>query len=166
MQKSKFLTEDNFLELVLDSFILNGKVENCFSFSMQHIAIKVSFWCLCNSYGKWATWKWEQLMFKISVSGCWKAYYVCFYLTQFALEFVYTWLFCVRFRNIISWLSSCLSTLTLGGSRALKSIRWVKDLMERRNRRGKNWAGKDCVFCLLHCFSGMSIIRGPLNLEV
>lgn len=46
--------------------------------------------------------------------------------------------------------------------------------MERRNRKEKekktktkkNCTGKGCVFWLLHCFSGMSMICRPSNLEV
>lgn len=88
MQKSKFLTEGAFLDLGLDSFILKGK--DCFPFWMQCIFMEVIFISDACETGEMVTWKWGQLMSKISVSGCRKAYYMCFYLTQFALEVGFT----------------------------------------------------------------------------
>lgn len=64
MKKSKFLTEDNCLELVLDSFILKGKVEDCFPFSMLWKYLSDASVTVMEN----GNLKLKQRVFKISVS--------------------------------------------------------------------------------------------------
>lgn len=98
---------------------------------------------------------------------------VCAFVWHFVLEVEFTiclstlGYFCIRFRKIISWWSQLSSNTYFVWIKCIEKYKmrtfWLrtqqKGKMEEKSKtKQKLCTGKGCVFCLPHCFSGISLI--------